>query len=1466
MSTTLQVLENPLKCDRIEIEMPVGLTVAEMLIESGREWMLDEKCPVYITLESEWDTVELTQSDCYTTYPAEGETIGIKAIPSGGGGGKKSPIVGIVIAVVALVIAYFVPPLAPLMKSIAFSALAGSAASMLSGGGPNIPSLSGVSDNEQTSAIYSINGTQNRVNKYGPIPVMMGGTMRIFPPLAAEPYTEVSGEDQYLRQRFAIIGPVKLSDFKIGETDITDYDGVEIEYVEGWPTDTLPTLYADGRDIKEESVQATLRQVDSWATRTTQPLTKEVSFDMNIAQLFRIEGSEYLPTSVTFDVAYREDGTSGPWLAPVIDGGAVQSTTLNGVYATDFDSSTVFRSQLGSGSFSTFHVDEDNTYRWRGIATNKVNGDIFVASSTGQILKDAGGTGVFVVHADTGYDWDSVAVNSVTGDVWATVRNGDIYIDTGGTGTFTSKSAGSRFWQGIDLNETTGDVWAADYVGKKIYKSAGGSGPFLDVGAPVLPWMGIAVNQSNGDVWATVYDDTEGGIYKNTGGVGSFNPTGAEPRLWSDVAINDTNGDAWATVDAPGDIYKSSGGSGFFVPVNSGQKYWYGISFNEISEVSDSHTRVVVSGYYTNSRLFNYKFNVTEGQYDVRWRRVTEDHQEDTEIYDDIAVYVLRSISEHPGIDTQNLPPLAVIDLRIKASGQLNGVVNQFNCLAESYLPVWTGSEIEYQLSDNPAWAFVNILYGSANKRNVTTLSRFDFDNLSDWATLCESKSWKVNGILDASTTVAKALGSVSTIGRASPTLIDNKYGVAVDWEKDTVTQVFTPRNSWGFESSKVWPEDAHAIRAKFTDESSGYELSEGIIYFDGYDESTATLFWEDELQYATSWDQVWEYFRFRIADRSLRPEIYTFNVDVENLRCVRGDRVRLVHDVMLVGLGQARIKSVTTDGSGNVTDATIDSTWTLDDTTSYAINIQRFNGQVYEGFIDNPPSTQDVQAVTFNPAIPAAVAPTGGELIAFGEADTGVGLDLIVQGIQPGANLTARLVCQDYAPGIQTAADGTIDPYDPQIVYGRSSQLGRPGTPTIVDVVSDESAIIVANDGTLVTRAIITFSNPNSAIPVSSFTCQYRRTGSELWDSAGSVSGDSTFIAVDNLTDSIDYDFRVQSLTPVGVTSQWAYVLGHTVVGKTSNPPDVTGFSAQQNGAVVTYKWNQVSIVDLQGYEIRYAPQGEFVWEGATLVTSVTRGTLITNTVLPPGSWTVGIRAVDRTRLYSTNSTTQDIDVVNALTEIDSVVDECPRWSGVSNNLLYHTISGCLVPLSGNLASDDGFGTFDQFVPNSLEATHEIDKLSLALTSYVRVFGEARSTDPPIGSFSPPDYQISHSTDDVLYSAWTNWSSGFIETRYVKGRAKMEALSPSILTLVSTSSDIQERAETGTTTVGIGGTTITFDQQFLSSPSVQLTPQGSSGLYATYDNLSTTSVDVTIYNSSGVDVGGTLSYRIEGV
>ncbi|MAF35842.1 hypothetical protein CL622_01845, partial [archaeon] len=87
----------------------------------------------------------------------------------------------------------------------------------------------------------------------------------------------------------------------------------------------------------------------------------------------------------------------------------------------------------------------------------------------------------------------------------------------------------------------------------------------------------------------------------------------------------------------------------------------------------------------------------------------------------------------------------------------------------------------------------------------------------------------------------------------------------------------------------------------------------------------------------------------------------------------------------------------------------------------------------------------------------------------------------------------------------------------------------------------------------------------------------------------------------------------------------------------------------------------------DLSGYELRYETQTtSAVWDNANVLTSVTKGTLVTNAALPPGSWTLHDRAVDTSSNYSSNSALFNLTVTNQNNVITTVTN-APSWLGIN-------------------------------------------------------------------------------------------------------------------------------------------------------------------------------------------------------
>ena len=140
------------------------------------------------------------------------------------------------------------------------------------------------------------------------MPVILG-RHKMVPPLGAQTYTEIHGGSQYLRMLVVWgYGPLAISDIRIGETPIGDFEDVEIETREGRATDAPITLYT--RNVFEERFSILLSSADGWHTRTTRAETEEIILDFATPRgvsEFQDDGTR-VAALVRVDIEYRQVG------------------------------------------------------------------------------------------------------------------------------------------------------------------------------------------------------------------------------------------------------------------------------------------------------------------------------------------------------------------------------------------------------------------------------------------------------------------------------------------------------------------------------------------------------------------------------------------------------------------------------------------------------------------------------------------------------------------------------------------------------------------------------------------------------------------------------------------------------------------------------------------------------------------------------------------------------------------------------------------------------------------------------------------------------------------------------------------------------------------------------------------------------------------------------------------------------
>lgn len=269
---TLVAKPHPFATDTVYAEVKAGMTIAQMLGAGATQ-----TCSVSI------DGHDVPQKLWSTVRPKRGRVIHIVIYPQGGGNGSKW------IRLVALVVlTYFTYGATGWGASAASatgfgSATAWSAGIMLVGTlAINAlvppPSPKGLGGNgDPFNQLASLTGTSNQPNPYGVIPCVVGTMTDYFPPHAAMPYTEISGDDQYLRMMLDLGqgDDLDVSDIRIGETPITSFDDVEYEVTK------TPTLFT--QDIYEQQLAITLGESSEY-TQTTQTDCSEISIDITFPQ------------------------------------------------------------------------------------------------------------------------------------------------------------------------------------------------------------------------------------------------------------------------------------------------------------------------------------------------------------------------------------------------------------------------------------------------------------------------------------------------------------------------------------------------------------------------------------------------------------------------------------------------------------------------------------------------------------------------------------------------------------------------------------------------------------------------------------------------------------------------------------------------------------------------------------------------------------------------------------------------------------------------------------------------------------------------------------------------------------------------------------------------------------------------------------------------------------------------------
>ena len=949
-----------------------------------------------------------------------------------------------------------------------------------------------------------------------------------------------------------------------------------------------------------------------------------------------------------------------------------------------------------------------------------------------------------------------------------------------------------------------------------------------------------------------------------------------QPDVIPAGAITDCRGESFAfsSFAATGDFVVSAGTTAHTLDVAAG-----GLKYRPL----------VLTARQATTMRRSVSFKVPKGTYDVRLRRITADSTDDN-IFDECAWTALRVVR---GSTPVRMPGVAMTALRIKATDQLNGVVERFNGVVEAIIPDWTGSGWVYQPTSNPASIYRHILQGAGNARPLPD-DRLDMVRLQEWHTRCRLAGREYNGVVDYDVSVREVMQDVAAVGRASPAVIDGRWSVVEDLPQDVPVQHFTPRNTFSFEGQKAFDDLPEALRIRFVNREKGWTQDERLVFADGVSEQTAQRYETLQLPGVTSPDQAWRDGRYHLATARLRPETYQFSVDIEHLVCTRGDLVRLTHDVPMFGLASARVKALLPGEDGQIEGVVLDTQVSQDAGRNYSVRFRKSDGASLVCALQNGGDATD--HLVFATPLAAEAAPQAGDLAMYGEAGL-ESVSLIVKGIVPQGDLTARMTCIDAAPGVHLAETGAIPPHASYITLPDSLRV--PPAPEVMSIQSGEESLIRNTDGSLTTRIVLTLKPVSFSADIS-LQAMIRSEDEDAFRPADILSETPTQISIVGVEEGATYDLQLRYVTPYNSRSQAKLIVGYQVMGTAALPSNVAGLQSTVLGDTLHLSWQAVGDIDLSHYVLRYTPQtGSIGWANA--IDIVSRIAMDTTALsLPVAAGTYLLKAVDvggrlSAEPASTTVAAGQIAGYNAIIDIDESAGFNGEKSGIAR------IAGTLrldgadtidgwddIDVIDNIDSGDagllseGVYHFSQNVDlggvftSRVTAMLNVEGVDLnqttdrwANTDAIENWDE--NIDPSLWS-AVIELRMTQE-DPAVESTWGGWQTlvvGDYTARAYQFRLRLQShaenISP-VITLLRVLVDMPDRNESAADiTSGLLPATVSFEAAFHAAPAVAVTPRDmQAGDYYQMLDVREDGFDIAFFDGSGAAVSRRFDYVAQG-
>lgn len=483
--------------------------------------------------------------------------------------------------------------------------------------------------------------------------------------------------------------------------------------------------------------------------------------------------------------------------------------------------------------------------------------------------------------------------------------------------------------------------------------------------------------------------------------------------------------------------------------------------------------------------------------------------------------------------------PLALIAVRVKATYQLNGSLDNLNGLVERYCLDWDSNTETWvvRLTSNPASLYRYTLQSPSNPRPVPD-AEIDLDTLADWHTFCRLKGLKYDAAHDDDRTLRERLSDIAVAGRASPRHDGKRWSVVIDRPQTLVVDHVNPRNSWDFKWSRTYFEPPHGFRVKFLDASNDYKQAERLVPWPGHS-GPITLTEQLELPGKTDPDEIWIESRRRMYEALYRPDTFTCMQDGPARVATRGDLVAASYDVLERTQVAARVKEI-----GGERLVVLDDVVTMVAGRSYGIRFRTFADEDDTIGISTLRPVLTIVGEQRSVLLEGTGAlPLTGDIVHFGELLT-ESLPLVVTRVEAGEELSSALRLVEAAPIIDELTDEEVPPaWSGRAGSEVGDNTGQPPAPKIASIKTGVAGTGVAG------RISLLVAPGSGSIESQTFELQHRLNGATVWNTV-------SFPAVDGGRDLDVYatgdpvQLRCRAISPAGVPGGYTTVVMVTVGG----------------------------------------------------------------------------------------------------------------------------------------------------------------------------------------------------------------------------------------------------------------------------------------------------------------------------